>query len=510
MKRIRLKAGFVVSLVLCLFLNAPTAHGGWFTKIVTGVSDVTRSGGKKGVGAGFADISDAARLVKKLPMGERVFALAASVSHEGHWHLMNASGERATVSGTDELERALEWLMKERHQRETGRIVFYISDVSLINNPQFLDFLPTGAGRQIVVGGRAYAIVHKDKGGQKQVFARLRENLDVLLDDVGMLRETCWQVERPFTPGNVRFLSLMEGAAKSVRPRQESGTGAPMKPDFVDPYYLEQALQSLEGQNVFVTGTVNGDLLYFKEAGDGGSSILVSDIKRVAKDLDINLVVLNSDVPRQPGVRDWLWRTTEVSGLTQAFQAKTMGDFLNVLGGARDGFELASEKSGSTHFSLTARPGERPRGLLESGKNTGGGDSIGSVITEVMASIKGDVVVSSVELFLRNSSRQNELDRRFFSAVPSSLQYGYLGLLALGVLGLPVANRWWQRIWPPEKREEYRTPAALWSAMAVRRVLFVALFLPIAGLPAFWLQLGYLARRTVLLPYKWFARRSVE
>ena len=504
------KTGLIGSLFFCLLLNSSIAHGGWFARPVSAASAAAKDAGKVVRGGSFADIADAVRFVKNLPRGNSGHALAASVSDEGHWHLMNASGERATVSGPTELNQALKWLMQERFHQEPRLITFYISDVSLIKNPKYLDVLPAGAGLRIVSGRNDYRIIRKGIGEQNLYSAQLRDYVDVALDDVEQFREALWQIERPFDKARLRFLSLVRGEAKTVPSVPVVGSDGMPKLDIVDPYFLDTALRPLFGQSVVVTGNVVGDLLYFEKSGDAGLSILVSDIKRAAREFDMDLVILNTGEARQPGRRDWLWRKTGVAGLAAAFQANTMGDFLNVLGAGRDGFDLSIEHSNRSRVSLKVKARVRPRGLLETGKNTSGGDGIGSVLTDVMASIKGDVVVSSIALDLRSSNRQKELDRRLISGVPSAIQYGYLVILGFGLLGLPAALLWWRQIWPPEKQAEYRTRAALWSAMAVRWALFGAIFLPLVALPAFSVQLGNFIRTVVSGPYKWFARRSVE
>ena len=133
---------------------------------------------------------------------------------------------------------------------------------------------------------------------------RLRDHLQVALDDLKKFRETAWQVERSFDKASVRFLSLIKGEVSRLTSAPVIGTDGMPKLDVVDPYFLDTAFQSLSGQSVVVTGNVVGDLLYFAKNGDDGLSILVSDIKRAARESDINLVILNTGEPLQPGGRD--------------------------------------------------------------------------------------------------------------------------------------------------------------------------------------------------------------
>jgi hypothetical protein len=58
------------------------------------------------------------------------------------------------------------------------------------------------------------------------------------------------------------------------------------------------------------------------------------------------------------------------------------------------------------------------------------------------------------------------------------VQWGYLGLFVLGLLGLPAARGWWQRIWPAERSDDYATRYGYQAACAVRSTLLLLMFAP--------------------------------
>ena len=150
--------------IVRFFLILSIAYQGWITILMSDAFAAAKDPDKLVQEAGYTDMADAVQFVKNLPRGKNGHALAASVTNEGHWHLMNASGERATVSGAVELKQALKWLLPERLQQDPSLISFFISDVSLIKNPKYLDVLPVNANLRIVREGRDYGIISKNKG----------------------------------------------------------------------------------------------------------------------------------------------------------------------------------------------------------------------------------------------------------------------------------------------------------------------------------------------------------
>jgi len=496
----------VIPFLLALEMSSSPSHSGWFTKLVNKASDA--GDGRKGIrGAGLADLGAAGLLVRNLPKGNRGHAVAASVSDDGHWHLMNGAGERVTVSGTDELEDAMKWLVPDRFNKERRLITFYMQDEGLLRNPEFIKILPAVARRVIVAGGKSYPVFFKRINSEEILHARLRDGIDVRLGDLEAFREVAWQMEKPLNKGNLRLLSLRQDAAKEIPKVGVVGSGGLPQPDEVDPYFLKSSFTSLRGQTVLITGRVKDDLLYFQPSGASDLSIFIKDIAEAARASDINLIILNTGRSRQPGGLDWLWRKVGIKGLEDGLQQKNFGDFLNMIGKGRGGFDVGVDLQRSSRASMLAGPRVLTPGILEH-DNGPDYDGLGSALTDAVAVIKGDMLVASVMADLPSSSRQKELDDRIIPGIPSDLQHFYLGSLILGLIGFPASRRWWRRLWPQENHDQYGTRAALGGAIAVRAILFVLVFVPVVGIPAFFVSVDGWFRAIIMAPYNWFARRK--
>ena len=209
---------------------------------------------------------------------------------------------------------------------------------------------------------------------------------------------------------------------------------------------------------------------------------------KAAERAGVDLVVVQSSTPHQPGSRNWLWQRFEIDGLTKAMDHATLGDFLATLGGSREPALMVASDRGEHRIALTVNP---PRA------NSGG---VGGLLQEVTAGITGAIAPSTVEVQLTRLERRRELASRLVPLIPSSWQAVYGIALLLGLLGFKVARTWWQRLWPRESREDYPGKAGYIAARVVRATAFTLVFLPLAGLPALVLSAIGLLRRPPAVP----------
>ena len=255
---------------------------------------------------------------------------------------------------------------------------------------------------------------------------------------------------------------------------------------------------AVRGQTVLITGRVDGQLLYVKPSSGPEKSLLVRDLLRAAEDADVNLVVLQStSTPRQPGGRNWFWQKVEVKGLDDALQRARMADFLNALAGPGRRFAVTATPSGTLRTGLDIRPApDLPGGLVIKPAS--------DIFSDLVADVAGRVLTDGVQANMRNAERQQELDQRILPGIPSDWQFLYLVLLAIGLLGLPVSRRWWQRIWPPEQAAEYAGRSGYWAARAVRGIIFLCVFLPLASQPALVVHIVQSTWHLITTPVRWW------
>lgn len=453
-----------------------------------------------------AALATAVEQLKALGPGQAGTALAAETSAEAHWTFVNAAGERFTTASADELKRVLPTLAPEALKSGT-RLTLLLTEDTVFRWRQHVQALSLASDRRtdlmIVVDGRSYPLLRRGERANERFYAEVRSNLLIELNERRLFDEAVWQLAHPVKRSSIRVLALEPGGPQGVpsSARLDPQTQRPLT-DQIAPGNLAAALGTLARQTVIVTARRDSDVLAFRPSSGPEQTLPLKDVLAAAEAHDVNLILLQSATPRQPGTRSWLWQRVSVGRLDEALARDHIGDFLNAVASPQAKLLVGVEEQGAGRVRLVARPLRD-----ESSPRTGIGEAIGDLVSN----IAGQVVVSSVEASLRDRTRQVELDRRLVPGVPSVLQWVYLALLGLGLAGHRVAYRWWHGIWPPESREAYGFAFGYHAARVARWGLYGLLFAPLVSLasaPAVLLGLSQPRRRGALQPPKEAARAT--
>jgi hypothetical protein len=484
-------------LALLLALSVPGAQANWLSRLGRIGAEVGETGVRAGK-IGVIELERGAALIRTLPPGAKGSVLAAHATPEGHWKFVNRDGDVFTAGTPEELQRVLPTLLPDA--APGGSLGIYLSEETLFADRALLKDLPSGAKLYIVAGADSYPLLSRGDA----LFAAVRPNLLVDLRERALFDEAIAQLERPLSRSSIRSLALEPGgpATLSSYPRLDPDTKAALV-DAIDPPALARAMSSVRGQTVLVTGRVEDNLLHFNPSAGGEQSVKLSELTRAAADADVNLVILQSDTPRQPGGRNWFWQRISVGGLDDALKRATFGDFLDALGASRGEFHVSMQREANGRVAIRAVPADA------------GSEPITGVVggwwSSAVSNVTGNVVTTAVDVYARDDERQKELDRRLIPFIPSWYQFAYLMGLVAGVLGWPVASQWYVRIWPPEQRAEYRGAVGYRAAQGVRLLAYLLLFLPIVGIPAlivsFMQQLWGLAMLPVRA-VRWLSARA--
>jgi hypothetical protein len=468
------------------------AQASWLSKVVGAAEHVAPRTARLGTGA----IDNVATYVRSLPArADGSAALAAQATQEGHWRFVNKAGETFTAGTPEEMKRVAGVLLPEA--KADVRLTLYLTDDTVFLHRDALKDLPKGTALNLVIGRESYRLLRRGEGGAERLFAEVRPSLVVELTDARRFAEAIWQLARPLNKSSVRILALEPGGPPRLAsaPRLDPTTRRPLV-DAIEPASLPAALGAVRGQTVLVTGRVDGRLLYVQPAGGAERSILLPDLFKAAEDADVNLIVLRAaTTPRQPGGRNWLWQKVEVKGLDQAMQHASFADFLNALAAPGNRLLVSATPSGrrtSLEIRSVADLAQAPQ------------RPVGDVFSGVVSDLTGRVVTIGLDGSLRSAERQQELDWRLIPGIPSDFQAGYLVLVLLGLIGLPIARAWWQRLWPPETAEEYAGRTGYWAARIVRGAVFVLLFLPLTAPAAAPLNLWRQVRDAATAPLRWW------
>lgn len=421
------------------------------------------------------DIDSALAVVRRLPETERSRVLLGHLIAEGHWRLLNAKGEVVTASSREEVKRAIATLLPEADVAGgRGGVAIFLLDETAVSAGAALAELPREVSLFVIVSNSAYPIERQATTGN--LLARSNASLLVELKDLAALRETFWQLGRPLSGAGLRLIALEPGAdANVVNPRKPNAGDI----EVVDPANLTRTLAALHGETAVLTGRIEGGTFWYQPRNGPRRALALQDLESMALTADANVIILETRSAKQPGTRNWLFLSRGVKGLppaSPATQEASTGDLLAAFAAVQSSFVVRVAENAGGRFALTAmpasvidaKPGEERR-------------SFTSYWQGAVSVFTGDMVVEKVWMTAKSRSRQGELDVRIVPGLPSWLQIGYAALLACGFLGLPVAWRWYGRLWPAEDRSEYSSRIGYVAAEAFRRILFAGLFLPVSG-----------------------------
>ena len=408
--------------------------------------------------------------------------IAAHITPEGHWQFANRAGETFTAGTANELKRAATVLMPDVKDGFTGlRIV--LSRDSLFAGEAALKEMPV-SHYAVAVAGEALPL-ERIEGTMRAV--RLRPNLAIAITDKDAFLETLAQLRHPIEARRVRLIAATTGAPATLTTTAKvDAKDGGIAIDPVDPDRLAEALASVSRQMAVVSGRVDQTSLTVAPASGPQRTIPLAQLTAAASASDVDLILLHADPPRQPGTRTWLWQRVQISGLGHAALRATMADFLNELASGRGKFIVSVVPAGDSRVALTARQSFASDTSFGLDGLTGW---IRQATDAVTGQVTGAVTPVAIHANLVSDARRRELAWRLVPGVPSFAQGVYLAAALLGLLAWPVATRWFRSLWPGEARIDYDNARGFLLARAIRGVTFVALFLPLAAIPAFFVRL---------------------
>lgn len=408
--------------------------------------------------------------------------LAAHLETSGHWSFVNRAGERFTASGPAELQLAVQTLSPEV-KASGARLVVYLSRQSLSAPVAELAALPKEASLRGVLDDGSVPVLLRPAAPPVLV---VTPGVALVADPDRAFVDAYRQLVRRVPEFHLRVLALEPGAPRvlSSSPRADLKSKQTLV-DAVDPSSVVDALSGVARQTVLIKGRLDGDDVFTR--GERGPEMRVSlrDLERAAAASDVTLFVHGSTAA-QPGGRNWLWLPV-FDGVPTSGASLRVVDLITSVSAGTPLVIAAESRDG--RLRLTARPAEADSGRSQAEVWL---RRAGDAAKELFGASSPRLLVVSLPSF----ERQTELSRRIIGWLPSTLQFGYAGLLAVGLLGLPVARRWFLRIWPLEQGSEYAGAAGHYAARAIRALVFALVFVPLVAIFALPAQLLHLLTRS--------------
>jgi hypothetical protein len=462
------RSRIIATAVFALMALAP-AEANWLSEL----GEIAATGGKVGklTGEVSAGLEGAARLIAKLPASTQQGAIAAEAMEGGAWRFRNAGGDTITATSPEGVRGALTGLAPDL-AASGGKLSFYVSEDSAFAGAASLDAFPAGSSLYVIADDAPIRMLRSGTGDTARLYAELDGSVLVAMTDQRLFAEALWQLKRPLGKSGIRIVSLEVGGPSflpSVAKR--SSEGLPQA-EIVNATDLGSALRSLRGQTVVVTGQIEGEALKFTGVSGADGSVRVADLMAAVQGQDVNLLLLDTGTPKQPGGTTWLWQERGIAHLDAAMAETSLGDFISALGRGQGRMEIAASWGDSGHLRLTASP-VRPDAPAASGEavTPGLGGQISDISLTIAEKLAGHVVPNSATASLNSRDTQWDLDNRLIPGIPAGFQISYAVSWLAGLLGFSQARRWWRfltrmRQGPPEWPWRLIYEAAYWLVFA--------------------------------------------
>lgn len=447
-------------------------------------TDVLGDTGLPSAVAAMARIGDASRTATS---GMQAPLVAAHVTPEGHIELVAATGERYTAGTPAELARSATVVLPGVPAGFKAATMV-LSAGSLFAGPDALKRLPEARSTAVAIGGKTFPL---ERRGGGRFAIKVARNLALMVDDRAVLAEAIAQLWRPIDPRRLTLLSAIDtlaprsGAPAPSAAAPVSPAAVPIETRPIDADRLVEGIAGLARRTALLTARVVGPDARLDLPSGRILQLPLTEITAAAAAGDVDLIILDTDPPRQPGGRTWLYQSVKIAGADRAAKARTFLDLLDPVAEARGGLDVSIARIGPgfERVRLTAEPRAAPSGGLSGGLSDWIGAASGAadaVAGEVIGTAKPRAVIAH----LTPQSRRHELAMRLIPGIPSPAQWIYAALVVTGLIGWRTAGGWWRRLWPLEQRGDYGGAAGFWLARSIRLIAMIALFLPLAGIPA--------------------------
>ena len=465
----------VVAAAVAVLLAGPLpASAHWLSELGEIAATAGRTGGR--LAREIPALEDAMRVISKLPAEAKAGAVAAEALPDGAWRFQTATGEVVTATSPEGVKGALTALVPDAESAGSKSLTFYIGEDGLLAHPEALAALPQEAGVQITLGETSYPLLRQGSGDAVRMFAEINPSLIVEIKDRGLLDQVVWQMQRPLGRSGVRVLALDAAGPKSLPTVVARTAGDPLAAERIDPHALASALASMPGQTIIVSGAIEGDVLRF---GAGASdSILTAELTRAAEAGDVNLLLLDTGTPKQPGETTWLFQTRAVAGLDEAMAKATFGDFLGVLGQSQGRLAIDAGWGERGHSRLSATPAASDAPAASGETGAASGWSLLKDAADLSQLASGHVLPKSVSASLNDRDTQWDRDHRLIPFLPAWLQAYYAIEMLFGLVAFPETRLWWRFLL---RRTSFGRQPMTWPRRIGSEIVYLLMFTPLVG-----------------------------
>ena len=458
-----IKLIIVAAVIALIFLN--TANAGL-------ISLITKAS-KAGKG-GDIDIP-----IEKIELPESVGDFTpASIrpNSSGQWDIKLGSGTKLSI---DDLAR--------RSDSTGKKPVLILGSIDIPKDFSMFNKIP-----------KSIPIYIKAKNGQIMALKRGNrtalkyKNLRLPVLNTDQLKEGLWHLQRPAFAGPIRLFQLDKDIEKRI---QNKVYGSKAVVEKVGGKALFDAMSSLKRQTIVISAPIKNTML---------EGISIKQLQKAAADNDINLVIIDSVKPAKLLKSFAKDANAGVRGVNHLYD--TTGDFLNKFRDKKNTapLEVNLSTAGNTQSVIQMK---KARQVTETKLSVVSSDAV-----EVRY-IPFHLIAKAITVYRPDVERSKELDRRIVPWLHSDIQFYLITSIVLGLIVFSTSWSLWKKIWSLRERTEYSYVLGFVIIWLIHKLLFIMVFIPIAGYFCFLYAVVKVIVKTInfllVRPVRWIIAKVV-
>jgi len=405
---------------IMLLLGAATSHGGIISSILKSAKKLDAP---EGVPKSLSDIN-LSQLDIDLPHKGAPEVLSIKLDLNNQWVVKNADGK--LVSNPAALKNPVLVIEKPNLPRDLNALASVVPGVPLL-----------------VRSGRNLYEVNRTGG------ISIRTGPVVMATpNMAAFHKALFHLDAPWYSHKVNVL----GATQSQH--QLGGNFKGIKSSL-----LSESPRMLRGQTLVLGGPIK-----YGKIQAAGESHNIADLKVIAKQYDISLILLESKKVISPEKIQ-----ARIQKMSQDGEQHSTGSFLSQFN-RQGGRTFYQSHPDSKHYVLIQK--ERVPVLDQSIR-------VGDVAVEMATSM----VIRGINIYRPNQDRQQELRRRWVWWLPSDVSFYLIISSFAGFISFGTCRSLMRKIWPTKPRSEFNLALTHYLFKGLRLVLLVLIIIPLFGLP---------------------------
>ncbi|WP_319531056.1 hypothetical protein [uncultured Cohaesibacter sp.] len=432
-------------LVACLAFIAIQSSGnhsvqaGILSSIIRGGEHVA-SGAAKKIDHLIPSLEEAGRLARHLPGADDAARVALVPAEGGSWRLVGVEGEAHTLSKLDDLAGSLE----AHFDDVPKRAAIAVREEDFFKLREDLTSRPNGADLHLVRNrAQILPLVVKSDGGKPRLMVVLGPKMLLDPSSVRALDANIDLMRRGLNRSDLKMARFDSQSASAQASAQAADPIASLAPDALD-----ISLSRYKNKTLVLTGKIEAEAASNQrwlvvQDGKEARRISLDALEKSADVQRVNLMIVQSSTPRQPGT-GWFNKSGFEKRFADAQSAMTQRDLFEALTPPDAMAVIRSSREGGHRVVLSANF-DTPRSAATS--ESGGFAKLARATGEGLLEVPFRIGVHSIRINAEEPRHTDEVNGRWIPWVSNGDLIAIAIVLVVSLIVSLVTWHWWAGIW---------------------------------------------------------------